>query len=181
MTSLLSQVSPTVVTAVTVGATVTAVAYWYMFGRSRRVASRFGVLVLTPKPSSIDEYKRDFERFKQYGGIEGLRTDSSVDDYKRAYCLSTSFGMDVLIALGINPPVVHQPLFVVGGDPEFGVSFYGFIGQPKGSRPDKKFSNQVLIVRTDDIFHDKTSSVRVSYEIKSFSDGNGPENIRDCF
>jgi len=180
MTSFLSQVSPTVVTAVTVAATVTAVAYWYMFGRSRRVDSRFGVIVLTPKQSSIDEYKRDFERFKQYGGIEGLRTDLSVDDYKRAYCLSTSFGMDVLITLGINPPVVHQPLFVVSGDPEFDVSFYGFIGQPKGSRPDKKFSNQVLIVRTDDMRENKTS-VRVSYEIKTFSDGNGPENIRDCF
>ena len=181
MASLLSQLSPAVVTAVAVSSVVV---YWYMRIPTRNVVSRqSGNLVLSPKPSSIDEYKRDFDRFKRFGGVDGwkIEMDPKLNDFKTAYCLSTSFGMDVLLALGMNPPVIHQPLFVVSSDTvnDLSLSFFGFIGTPRASfpRPDQKFSNKILRVRVDGFDQD---SVKVFYEIITYRDGQGPDSIREC-
>ena len=178
MQSILSEVSPTVVTGFVAVATVAIL--WYMQRQPGSIQYQSGYLILSPNPSSMAEYRRDLERFKQCRGIEGWTDsmESQMNDVKFAYCMSTSLGMDVLLELNIIPPVVHQPLFVVQSDP-LSVTFFGFIGTtPKGSRhPDKKFSNQVLTVRRDGIEGDK---IRVYYEIRTYGDSNGPKNIREC-
>ena len=177
-------VSPTVVTAA-VAAVTTVIAVWYWQRRQSlpsSVQSQYGTLILTPNPSSLAEYKRDFERFKQFGGIDGWtdKMDHKLNHIVNAYCMSTSFGMDVLVALKILPPVVHQPLFVVSDVDEFSVSFFGYIGPPKGSRPDRKYSNQILKVKREETLKDG-EQIRVSYEIQTYRDESlVPQNIREC-
>ena len=178
MQSILFEVSPTVVTGFVAVATVAIL--WYIRRQPGSVQYQSGYLILSPSPSCITEYKRDLERFKQCGGIDGWTDsmESQMNDAKFAYCMSTSLGMDVLLELKIIPPVVHQPLFVVQSDP-LSLTFLGFIGStPKGSsHPDKKFTNQVLAVKRDRIEGEK---IRVFYEIRTYGDSNGPKSIREC-
>jgi len=118
--------------------------------------------VLTPKPleNSLSEYIRDYERFCRYdGSVVGLDlvTPEHTQSAEFMYGLSTSLGMDILIHLNIQPPVVHQPMFrVVAADPSKDhhgvvvIQFFGFIGSNicgnVSGRQDLKFTDKYLFV-----------------------------------
>ena len=121
-------------------------------------------------PESAAEHMRDFFRFfksdaiyvKQAGGrmrrfkssevaVEGVVCDlASLIERKCSvtrlmYALSTSVGIDVLGKLKVVP-ILSQPVFLVHTDSGV-VSLYSFIGTPKGSRPDRKFTDWVIHLR----------------------------------
>ena len=146
---------------------VVSVSWWYMTRRRRQ--SRTGHLVLNPNPASLAEYTRDFERFKKSGVIDGQVKEQSINNM---YCLSTSLGMDVLLALGVHPPAIHQPFFEIVSDC---IVFKGFIGEGRGTYPERKYSDKVLTVIWDSR-NCEDAFIRVSYEIKCVDF----QSIREC-
>lgn len=145
---------------------VVSIGWWYM---SRVKSSIKGNLILKPNPQSLAEYIRDFERFTQRGSIDGSIRDQSTNSM---YCLSTSLGMDVLLALRIHPPAIHQPFFQIR---ENFIVFKGFIGEGKGSHPETKYSDRILTV-TWNRENRADNSICVLYEIKQAN----RRNIREC-
>jgi hypothetical protein len=75
------------------------------------------------------------------------------------YALSTSIGMDVLIKMGVNPPMVSQPICVIHvatGE----VEMLGFIGKDlKGERPDCKYTDWLIKMKL-------AGGNRVDYEVR---------------
>ena len=178
MDNFVSQVSTSPIGALVVVAAAVAGGYWYLSQKpssshSREdssvvvISQREGKLLLSPNPSLLEEYRRDYNRFKNCGSIEGLDniTEVSQDDLSLMYCLSASIGMDVLLALDMVPPIINQPLFIVGANND--LSFHGFIGPAIGDRPDEKYSNQVLSVLFRGI--DDDGKVKVDYDISIYS------------
>ena len=145
---------------------VVSIGWWYM---TRSKSSVKGNLILKPNPQSLAEYIRDFDRFNRSGSIDGSIGNQTVSDM---YCLSTSLGMDVLLALGIHPPAIHQPFFQIRQNC---IVFKGFIGEGKGSLPDSKYSDRILTV-TWNRENCEDRSICVSYEIKQAN----RRNIREC-
>jgi hypothetical protein len=87
------------------------------------------------------------------------------------YSLSTSIGMDVLIKIGVTPPMVSQPICVVHvatGE----VEMLGFIGKDlKGERPDCKYTDWLIRMKLEG-----NASNRVEYEVRH---GSGCDRTTD--
>lgn len=80
------------------------------------------------------------------------------------YALSTSLGMDVLMDLGVRPPIISQPVLVVSTSTGL-VELVGFVGKDiKGERPDCKFTDWLIRIsmRTDSGLKET-----VSYEVRA--------------
>ena len=115
--------------------------------------------------ASSDERRRDFFRFYKSNSVYIKKSkggDVSVfkspqDDAVRhlvkllpkgtdidtlVFSLSTSIGMEVLLKLGVMPPMISQPLFVVHSDTG-DVDLFGFIGpNVRGDDgPDSKYTD----------------------------------------
>lgn len=176
MSSSYQQLSPVIgaTAAVALGAA-------YMMYRSKAarcpLRQREGHLAIADM-SATDERKRDLYRFyksqsiylKTRGGechlFKAPHDDGTPDSVIRdlvkqlpkgtdldalVYALSTSLGMDVLLKLGVMPPIISQPVLVVSvwsGE----VDLWGFLGtELYGDRPDRKFSDWLarITVRTN--------------------------------
>lgn len=150
------------VTTVVLGAAAMAT-YYFKSSKSGIIASSrvvsAGTIQVHPQLEHVKEYERDFHRFFHNGCVYVTPGGSSmptiphhVSDVTKFntfdlffYGLSASFLMDAVHALKVSPPVIHQPVMIVG--PE-GVAVLGFIGAAtKGDRPDRKYTNQGIRIR----------------------------------
>jgi len=80
------------------------------------------------------------------------------------YALSTSLGMDVLLQLGVKPPIISQPVLVVSTHTGL-VELVGFVGKDiKGERPDCKHTDWLMRIsmRTD-----SGNKHTASYEVRA--------------
>ena len=137
--------------------------------------------------SATDERKRDLVRFVKSGNVILKSAGGDVTVYKAAdpeapdrvvrdlvkllpsgadidglvYSISTSIGMDILLKIGISPPIISQPIFVVHTSTGV-VELVGFVGSDiKGAaHPDFKFTDWVIRMRLD------SRQSRVEYEIR---------------
>ena len=193
MSSSYHQLSPVIgaTAAVAIGA-----AYMVYRHKASRcpLRHRDGHLFITDM-SATEERKRDLYRFyksrsiyvKTRGGECQLfkahhddgTPDSIIRDLVRllpkgtdldalVYALSTSLGMDVLLKLGVMPPIISQPVLVVSvssGE----VELWGFVGSELyGDRPDTKFTDWLarITVRTNG------QHQRISYHVKARPQGS---------
>jgi hypothetical protein len=150
-------VSSPVLGATTAAAVVVGAAYIMYARRGGQGGSvcpvriREGSVEVADMHASSEERRRDFFRFyksksvyikKSRGGDvsvfrggndeEALRSlvkllPRGTDIDALVYSLSTSIGMEVLLKLGVMPPMISQPLFVVHTDTG-DVDLFGFIG-----------------------------------------------------
>jgi hypothetical protein len=165
-------VSSPVLGATTAAAVVVGAAYIMYARRGGQVSAcpvrtREGTVEVADMHASSEERRRDFFRFyrsrsiflkKSRGGdvsvfrgggeeeaairqlVKLLPKGTDIDAL--VYGLSTSIGMEVLLKLGVMPPMISQPLFVVNtnsGD----VDLFGFIGPNiRGDGgPDSKYTD----------------------------------------
>jgi hypothetical protein len=186
-------VSSPVLGATTAAAVMVGAAY-YMYSQRQGgrcpVKQKEGKVEVLDMHASPDERRRDFFRFLKSRSIyvksgsgevslfkgSGESPDAAVRDLVKLlpkgtdidaliYSLSTSLGMEVLLKLGVMPPMISQPVFVVhtnSGD----VDLFGFIGDNvRGDNgPDSKFTDWFVQITVCSNAKKKVSEVR--YHVK---------------
>lgn len=139
-------VSREILTAAAVlGATAVA-AYYYKSTRSVTFVPerRSGSVDVHPSTNSVKEYRRDCERFIASGSVHARGASGKITvvpsleslEPLNYYGLSTSICMDVVQGSNITPPIIHQPVMLVGAS---SIEILGFVGTPvSGVRPDMR-------------------------------------------
>ena len=128
---------------------------FFRFFNSRSVFLRSGSgelsLLKSSQSHSADAVVRDLVKLLP----KGTDIDALI------YALSTSLGMEVLLKLGVMPPMISQPLFVVHtatGD----VDLFGFIGEHLRGEggPDSKYTDWFVQITVCSNVKKKVSEVR---------------------
>jgi hypothetical protein len=188
MSSSYQQLVASPVIGATAAVMVGAAYYMYRQRQTSRcpVKQKEGRVEVLDMHASPQERRRDFFRFFKSKSIYVRSGSGEVSLFKSAhdspdsvvrdlvkllpkgtdidalvYSLSTSLGMEVLLKLGVMPPMISQPVFVVhthSGD----VDLLGFIGDHLrgNSGPDSKFTDWLVQITVCSNIKKKVSEVR---------------------
>lgn len=155
------------------------------------VKQRQGVIEINDMHASPEERRRDFYRFYKSKSVYVKSASGEVKLFKSAndgspdtvvrdlvkllpkgtdidalvYSLSTSLGMEVLLKLGVIPPMISQPLFAVHTSTGE-IELVGFIGDnlrgAEGGGPDTKYTDWLIRISVSPCSKEDSSKVRFS-------------------